>query len=104
MGFSHSVAQQLDHSLHRTDRTQGAMFECGANVDRPEQGGERELLFCKVAHQMDGKIDSLWKNVVIDATDEITAHTSLFQPGCHYERLIDQVGDAIAGWVFDSLV
>jgi hypothetical protein len=80
------------------------MFECGSVVDRSEQCMDKELLFCKVAHQKDGKIDSLWKNVVIDAADEITAHTSLFSPGCDYERLIDQVGDVIAGWVFDSIV
>jgi hypothetical protein len=102
--FNRYIDQQDDYTLHRMGPKPDLTFESSKNVDCSEQRLEKELLFCKVAHQQDGKIDSLWKNVVIDAADEITAHTSLFSPGCHYEGLVDQVGDVIAGWVFDSLV
>jgi hypothetical protein len=71
--------------------------------DYPDQFMEKELLFCKVAHQQDGRIDPLWENIVIDAGDEITAHTSFFHPGCHYGRLVGQVSDVLAEWVFDSM-
>jgi hypothetical protein len=101
--FSHCIDRQDSYSLHRMGPKQGAIFECRANADYPEQCMEKELLFCKVAHQQDGRIDPLWKNIVIDAGDEVIAHMSLFHPGCHYERLVGQVSDVLAEWVFDSM-
>lgn len=95
--------QQENCFRHRTGRKQGAIFEGGANVDCSERCTGKQLLFCKLAHQHDGKVDSFWKEIVIDAGDEITAHTSLFHPGRHYEALVHQVGDVIAGWVFDIM-
>jgi hypothetical protein len=60
-----------------------------------------ELYFCKLARQKDGKVDPLWKKIMMATNDEVNAHTILFMPGPHYEHLVEQTCGEIAGWVTD---
>lgn len=49
-----------------------------------------------------GGRDSQWVEVFMEGVDEIGAHTGLFLPGPHYERLVGDVGMRIVGWVQDD--
>ena len=43
--------------------------------------------------------DPTWVEVRMEGVDEVGAHCGLFVPGPHYERLVGDVGERIAGWV-----
>ncbi|KAL8321127.1 hypothetical protein RB597_007414 [Gaeumannomyces tritici] len=49
-----------------------------------------------------GGRDSQWVEVFMEGVDEIGAHTGLFLPGPHYERLVGDVGMRIVGWAQDD--
>jgi hypothetical protein len=40
--------------------------------------------------------------VYMEGVDEVGAHCGLFMPGPHYERLVGDVGERIAGWVWEE--
>jgi hypothetical protein len=62
-----------------------------------------ELYFCKLARRKDGKVDPLWKKIMMATNDEVNAHTILFMPGPHYETLVEQTCNEIADWVADGI-
>ncbi|KAK4127376.1 hypothetical protein N657DRAFT_641367 [Parathielavia appendiculata] len=50
-----------------------------------------------------GARDPTWIEVYMEGVDEVGAHCGLFVPdGPHYERLVGDVGERIAGWVWDD--
>jgi hypothetical protein len=46
--------------------------------------------------------DPTWVEVYMEGVDEVGAHCGLFVPGPHYERLVGDVGERIAGWVWED--
>ncbi|RYO89258.1 hypothetical protein DL766_000895 [Monosporascus sp. MC13-8B] len=66
-------------------------------------GGKKrkERKFCNLpsTHKVNGQLDPKWVKVFMKDTDEVGAHTSLFYPGEHYDRLVNDVIDVIVGWV-----
>ncbi|KAL2266498.1 hypothetical protein VTJ83DRAFT_5850 [Remersonia thermophila] len=47
--------------------------------------------------------DPTWIEVFMEGVDEVGAHTGLFISGAaHYKRLVDDVGERIAGWVWED--
>ncbi|KAH8194824.1 hypothetical protein TruAng_011013 [Truncatella angustata] len=71
----------------------------------PKSHRYKERLFCRLARADNvGQIDPLWKKVSMGITDEISAHTSLFLPGPHYEELVCEVGEAVVEWVTASSI
>jgi hypothetical protein len=61
-----------------------------------------ELHFCKLAREKDGKVDPLWKKVMVATNDEINAHTILFMLGPHYEDLVERTCNEITDWVLED--
>ncbi|KAI5862924.1 hypothetical protein GGS23DRAFT_570188 [Durotheca rogersii] len=59
--------------------------------------------FCNLPPKVDGEVDSKWIKVFMKDMDQVTAHTSLFFRGEHYERLVGDVGEAIVGWVQEDM-
>ncbi|RYP27199.1 hypothetical protein DL767_007792 [Monosporascus sp. MG133] len=75
----------------------------GASVEEYRVPGgkkRKERKFCNLpsTHKVNGQLDPKWVKVFMKNTDEVGAHTSLFYPGEHYDRLVKDVVDVIAGW------
>ncbi|KAK4251101.1 hypothetical protein C7999DRAFT_28421 [Corynascus novoguineensis] len=49
-----------------------------------------------------GTPDPAWVEVYMEGVDEVGAHCGLFLPGPHYEPLVGDVGERIAGWVWEE--
>ncbi|RYP90197.1 hypothetical protein DL770_003660 [Monosporascus sp. CRB-9-2] len=66
-------------------------------------GGKKrkERKFCNLpsTHKVNGQLDPKWVKVFMKDTDEVGAHTGLFYPGEHYDRLVKDVVDVVVGWV-----
>lgn len=54
------------------------------------------------SHSSGGGRDPAWVEVYMEGVDEVGAHCGLFLPGPHYERLVGDVGERIAGWVWEE--
>ncbi|KAK4137565.1 hypothetical protein BT67DRAFT_460128 [Trichocladium antarcticum] len=50
-----------------------------------------------------GARDPAWVEVYMEGVDEVGAHCGLFFAGPHYERLVGDVGERIAGWVREDV-
>lgn len=63
----------------------------------------RRRKFCMTPSKSDsGARDPTWVEVYMEGVDEVGAHCGLFVPGPHYERLVGDVGERIAGWVWED--
>lgn len=60
----------------------------------------RRRKFCMLPS---GRPDPAWVEVYMEGVDEVGAHCGLFLPGApHYERLVGDVGERIALWVWED--
>ncbi|KAH8663946.1 hypothetical protein BX600DRAFT_463305 [Xylariales sp. PMI_506] len=59
----------------------------------------KEHKFCNLPDKVNGERDSKWVKVFVKDVDEVAAHSGIFLPGPHYEKLVGDVGDIIIGWV-----
>ncbi|RYO85750.1 hypothetical protein DL764_009111 [Monosporascus ibericus] len=76
----------------------------GASVEEYRVPGgkkRKERKFCNLpsTHKVNGQLDPKWVKVFMKDTDEVGAHTGLFYPGEHYDRLVKDVVDVVVGWV-----
>ncbi|KAK4143739.1 uncharacterized protein C8A04DRAFT_28523 [Dichotomopilus funicola] len=62
----------------------------------------RRRKFCMLPPKSNSVVDPTWVEVYMEGVDEVGAHCGLFFPGPHYERLVGDVGDRIAGWVWED--
>ncbi|KAL2135078.1 hypothetical protein VTI74DRAFT_9894 [Chaetomium olivicolor] len=63
----------------------------------------RRRKFCMLPPKSEaGARDPTWIEVYMEGVDEVGAHCGLFLPGPHYERLVGDVGERIAGWVWEE--
>jgi hypothetical protein len=60
---------------------------------------KKDRKFCTLPSKVNGQIDPRWVKIFMHDMDEVAAHTALFFPGGHYEKLVGDVGDLITGWV-----
>ncbi|KEY71567.1 hypothetical protein S7711_06027 [Stachybotrys chartarum IBT 7711] len=89
-----SVDSQLTPDAARTIEEARAL-----QADAP--GKQRK--FCTLPRKRDGVMDPTWIDIYMDGVDEVGAHTGLFFPGPHYDRLVGDVGSRILGWIEDDL-
>jgi len=80
----------------RKGRTMNAEDEA---EEKEKKKKVKERKFCNLAKSSGGQVDTKWVSVFMKDMDEVAAHTSLFFLGEHYERLVGDVGETIAGWV-----
>jgi hypothetical protein len=59
--------------------------------------------FCQIPRPKDGVPDSTWVDVFMDGVDEVAAHTGLFFPGKHYDRLVGDMSCRIMAWVQEDM-
>ncbi|KAK8034345.1 hypothetical protein PG993_009340 [Apiospora rasikravindrae] len=59
----------------------------------------KERKFCTLPSKVNGQLDPKWIKVFMKDMDEVEAHTSLFFPGPHYDKLVGDMGDMIISWV-----
>lgn len=64
---------------------------------------KKDRKFCTTPATIGGQMDPKWVRIFMKDTDEVGAHTGLFFPGPHYEKLVGDVGDMIISWVQDDL-
>ena len=50
-----------------------------------------------------GRRDPAWVEVYMEGVDEVGAHCGLFFAGPHYERLVGDMGEMVAGWVREDV-
>jgi hypothetical protein len=81
----------------------------GNNEQRSQEQKEKEKKskrrkFCMLPSKSptNGERDPAWVEVFMEGVDEVGAHCGLFLPGPHYERLVGDVGERIAGWVWED--
>lgn len=77
------------------------------NKQKAEKAGKpakppKERKFINLPSKVNGQIDPKWVKIFMKDTDEVGAHTGLFFPGPHYEKLVGDVGDMILSWVHDD--
>ncbi|KAK7966771.1 uncharacterized protein PG986_001048 [Apiospora aurea] len=60
---------------------------------------KKERKFCTLPSKVKGQLDPKWIKVFMKDMDEVEAHTSLFFPGPHYDKLVGDMGDMIISWV-----
>ncbi|KAK8038202.1 hypothetical protein PG994_014969 [Apiospora phragmitis] len=60
---------------------------------------KKERKFCTLPSKVKGQMDPKWIKVFMKDMDEVEAHTSLFFPGPHYDKLVGDMGDMIISWV-----
>ncbi len=70
----------------------------------PDGKKRKERMFCSLpkTHKVNDQLDPKWVRVFMKDMDETGAHTGLFYPGEHYDRLVGDVVDVIIGWVQDD--
>lgn len=61
----------------------------------------RRRKFCMLPPKTSAR-DPTWVEVYMEGVDEVGAHCGLFFSGPHYERLVGDVGERIAGWVWED--
>ncbi|ORY71719.1 uncharacterized protein BCR38DRAFT_404772 [Pseudomassariella vexata] len=68
---------------------------------KPEKAPKppKERKFCSLPSKVNGQMDPKWVKIFMKDVDEVGAHTGLFFPGPHYEKLVGDVGDMIVSWV-----
>ncbi|KAI1847230.1 hypothetical protein JX266_006770 [Neoarthrinium moseri] len=69
--------------------------------EKPEKP-KKDRKFCNLPSKINGQRDPKWIKIFMKDADEVAAHTGLFFPGPHYERLVGDVGDMIVQWVQDD--
>lgn len=72
-----------------------------AHSSKPEKPSKppKNRKFCNTPSKVDGKVDSKWISIFMKDVDEVAAHTGLFFPGPHYDKLLGDVEDMIVDWV-----
>jgi hypothetical protein len=75
----------------------------GRETPPPPDQRQKNRKFCNLPSLVDGQRDPLWVEVYMKDVDEVAAHTRLFFPGPHYEKLVGDVGDMIVRWVQDDM-
>ncbi|KAI0124202.1 hypothetical protein BJ170DRAFT_75716 [Xylariales sp. AK1849] len=83
-------AVQLQRSKSSKDK--------GPEKEKPEKP-KKERKFCNLPSKVNGQVDPKWVKIFMKDVDEVGAHTGLFFPGPHYEKLVGDVGDMILSWV-----
>ncbi|KAK3297591.1 uncharacterized protein B0H64DRAFT_431496 [Chaetomium fimeti] len=58
--------------------------------------------FCMLPSKAKAGLDPAWVDVYMEGVDEVGAHCGLFLPGPHYERLVGDVGERAARWVWED--
>ncbi|KAH6652152.1 hypothetical protein BKA67DRAFT_660918 [Truncatella angustata] len=69
---------------------------------KPEKPPKKRK-FCNRPSRVNGEMDPKWVEVFMQDVDEVAAHTVLFVPGPHYEKLVGDVGETVVQWVQDDL-
>jgi hypothetical protein len=70
-----------------------------------KDGGEKkkkERKFIMLPKKVKEGRDDTWIMVYMQGVDEVGAHTGLFLPGPHYERLVGDVGSRVVAWVHED--
>lgn len=84
-----------------TNELQRSKSNHSKKPEKPEKP-KKERKFCNLPSKINGQMDPKWVQIFMKDADEVAAHTGLFFPGAHYEKLIGDVGDMILGWVQDD--
>lgn len=110
-GSSSGCPTRLAEMPNSTDSTTVEQREDGKSTQTPANGDGvaetargKERMFCKLGRQKGGQVDTLWRRVTMTTTDEVSAHTSIFMSGPHYDGLVNGVSETIARWVSDSML
>jgi len=97
-------AQVVDHSQEVLEQQQPSSPEPHhARSPPPDQDKPpkklKERKFINMPSKINGQADPKWVKIFMKDMDETAAHTSLFFPGDHYEKLVGDVGELVVQWV-----
>ncbi|KAH7318514.1 hypothetical protein B0I35DRAFT_244919 [Stachybotrys elegans] len=84
---------------------QASIADTASSAPRSVEGDKPKKLrkFCTIPRSRNGYSDPTWVDIYMDGMDEVSAHTSLFFPGPHYDRLVGDVSSRILQWIEDDL-
>ncbi|KAK8100971.1 Reticulocyte-binding protein 2-like protein a [Apiospora kogelbergensis] len=100
--ISHTPAAEGEASLSRVSSSES---ESPRSAKKEQKKAEKppkplkERKFCTLPSKVKGQLDPKWIKVFMKDMDEVEAHTSLFFPGPHYDKLVGDMGDMIISWV-----
>lgn len=98
-------AQVIDHSEEVLKQQRPLSPELGhaRSPSPPDQDKPpkklKERKFINMPSKINGQADPKWVKIFMKDMDETAAHTSLFFPGDHYEKLVGDVGELVVQWV-----
>ncbi|KAH6850852.1 hypothetical protein B0I37DRAFT_429168 [Chaetomium sp. MPI-CAGE-AT-0009] len=93
----HHHQQQLNPHHHHKPKPENQKQN-----QQKKQKTPRLRKFCLLPSQAKAGRDPTWVEVYMEGVDEVGAHCGLFLPGPHYERLVGDVGERVAGWVWEE--
>ncbi|KAK4242291.1 hypothetical protein C8A03DRAFT_29554 [Achaetomium macrosporum] len=74
----------------------------GSREQKEKKSKRRKFCMLPPKSPTTGERDPAWVEVSMEGVDEVGAHCGLFLPGPHYERLVGDVGERIAGWAWED--
>ncbi|KAH7033170.1 uncharacterized protein B0I36DRAFT_105792 [Microdochium trichocladiopsis] len=95
---SNSGAAELSTD-HSQAVAEGARSPPAAEQENKPPKKLKERKFINMPSKINGQPDPKWVKIFMKDMDETAAHTSLFFPGEHYEKLVGDVGELIMQWV-----
>ncbi|KAK3945054.1 hypothetical protein QBC46DRAFT_435756 [Diplogelasinospora grovesii] len=87
---------------YQKEQQKQEMEQQGKEGKEEKQEKKKERKFCMLPKKANGVKDPTWVQVFMEGVDEVGAHTGLFFPGPHYEKLIGDVGSMIVSWVHED--
>ncbi|KAK3308698.1 uncharacterized protein B0T15DRAFT_392783 [Chaetomium strumarium] len=102
--------KQPAQTLHKSPTTPNCNADPEGDkkqISQEQKGKEKKSKrrkFCMLPSKSPntGERDAAWVEVFMEGVDEVGAHCGLFLPGPHYERLVGDVGERVAGWVWED--